>query len=153
MERTNIHATALVVGGLGLLIVGNSGAGKSLLASAIIERSRQTGRFAALVADDRVWLSVTHGRLVAEAPAEIEGLIELRGYGPAGTDFERLAVIDRQVRLVAPADAPRVHSDKAENVMGIRLPTLLLGERATLASCAAVIAWLAAPDFGHTPPV
>ena len=145
MERVNAHATALVVGETGLLIAGDSGAGKSLLAAELIARARGRGRFAALVADDRVWLSVHGGRLVAEAPAAIEGLIELRGYGPAAARFERQVVIDRQVRLVEPAAAPRFREIERESVAGIGLPTLRLTARTTLASAAAVLAWLEAP--------
>ena len=56
-----------------------AGPGKSSLALAVVEHFRLRGRFAALVADDGVWLSVAAGRLVAEAPQAIAGLVEIRG--------------------------------------------------------------------------
>lgn len=81
----NVHATALVVGRAGqalgaparagILLLGTSGAGKSDLALRLI------GRGARLVADDRTLLSVERGRLVARAPDNISGLIEVRGVG------------------------------------------------------------------------
>lgn len=147
MERQNIHATALVVGGCGLLILGASGSGKSLLASALIEKAHGRGIFGALVSDDRVWLSSTHGRLIAEAPEKIAGLIELRGYGPAKAPCERKAVVDRAVRLVEPETAPRLRESGWEEVAGMALPGLSLAARNTLGSVAAIMAWLDASDF------
>lgn len=146
MKRHNIHATALVVGGAGLLILGPSGSGKSLLASTLLESARARNIFAALVSDDRVWLSLTHGRLVAEAPTETAGLIETRGYGLAATCFESGAIVDRLVRLDASV-APRLREIRAEDLAGTTLPSLLLAARNTCASVAAIMAWLDAPDY------
>ncbi len=86
-----VHGTAVLVGAHGVLIRGGSGAGKSMLALALIERG------ARLIGDDRVTLSVRNGRLIASAPAATGGLIELRGRGPVGRPYERAGVI----RLVA----------------------------------------------------
>ena len=86
-----VHGTAVLVGSDGVLIRGESGAGKSLLAFTLIERG---GR---LIADDRLMLSACHGRLVGTAPAAIAGRIELRGRGVVTLPHERGAVI----RLVA----------------------------------------------------
>ena len=58
-----VHATAVLVGADGVLIRGESGAGKSALALALIERG------ARLIADDRLMLSACHGRLVATRAA------------------------------------------------------------------------------------
>ena len=86
-----VHATAVLVGAEGVLIRGESGTGKSLLALALIERG------ARLIADDRLMLSACHGRLVATAPAAIAGRIELRGRGVITMPHEQGGVI----RLVA----------------------------------------------------
>jgi len=86
-----MHATAVLVGAEGVLIRGESGTGKSLLALALIERG------ARLIADDRLMLSACHGRLVATAPAAIAGRIELRGRGVITMPHEQGGVI----RLVA----------------------------------------------------
>ena len=71
-----LHASAVAVGGRGVLILGRSGAGKSALALALI------GRGATLVADDRVELTRRDDALIARCPSEaIRGLIEARGFG------------------------------------------------------------------------
>lgn len=87
----SVHGTAVLVGAYGVLIRGGSGAGKSMLAHALIERG------AWLIADDRVTLSACHGRIVATAPAATAGLMELRGRGLIAMPYERFAVI----RLIA----------------------------------------------------
>lgn len=144
MEPVNLHATALVAGGAGLLIRGPSGAGKSRLALALIDLCRARGRFAALVADDRVWLSAHGGRLVAAAPQPIAGLVEIRGYGPAPLAHEKRAVIDRLVVLVEPEDAPRHREDATGTVagLGLALPRLDLAARDAEGAARAVLAWL-----------
>lgn len=86
-----VHATAVLVGAQGVLIRGESGAGKSALALALIERG---GR---LIADDRLTLSVCHDRVVASAPQATLGMIELRGRGVISVAHERAGVI----RLIA----------------------------------------------------
>ena len=52
---TGIHATAVVYGESGVLILGPSGSGKSALALALLARARDSGLFGALIGDDRVW--------------------------------------------------------------------------------------------------
>jgi len=59
----------------GVLIIGKSGAGKSDLALRLIERG------AILVSDDRTDLQLIGGYLIARAPANLRGLIEVRGVG------------------------------------------------------------------------
>jgi serine kinase of HPr protein (carbohydrate metabolism regulator) len=86
-----VHGTVVLVGADGVLIRGDSGAGKSALAHALIERG------ARLVADDRLTLSACHERIVATAPRAILGLLELRGRGVIQVPHEKSAV----VRLVA----------------------------------------------------
>jgi len=141
--RVNLHATALVAGASGVLVFGPSGAGKSSLALATVDLARLRGRFAALVADDRVWVSPVAGRLVAEAPAAIAGLVEIRGCGPVPSPHEPRAVIDRVVRLVDAAEAPRVADEAAtETILGISLPRLDLAARESAGGARALLAWL-----------
>ena len=81
----NVHATCVVLARAapsfgarhdsGVLIMGRSGAGKSDLALRLIERG------AILVSDDRTELVLTGGALIARAPANLRGLIEVRGVG------------------------------------------------------------------------
>lgn len=142
MRRRNLHATAMVLGGRGLLLFGPSGAGKSSLALHLLDLCGGRRVFACLVADDRVWVSARNGRLVAEAPEAIAGLVEVRGFGPAPFRHEGRAVIDGAVRLVDPASAPRHREDAADTILGIRLPRLDLRAGDEAGAARAVVAWL-----------
>ncbi|HRD78748.1 MAG TPA: HPr kinase/phosphatase C-terminal domain-containing protein, partial [Hyphomicrobiaceae bacterium] len=79
-----IHATAIAVEGLAVLIRGPSGAGKSELALRCMMAGAWIGERhcrARLVADDRVSLRPCGLRLLASAPAPITGRLEVRGVG------------------------------------------------------------------------
>jgi serine kinase of HPr protein (carbohydrate metabolism regulator) len=83
--RTNVHASCVVLGQAGLvfgapedagvLLLGDSGSGKSDLALRLIERG------AILVSDDRTELFLEDGELWASPPPSIAGLLEVRGVG------------------------------------------------------------------------
>ena len=89
----NIHASCVAIGGRGILLLGDSGAGKSEIALCLIDRG------AVLVADDRTLLSVKNGVLRAAAPASIRGLIEIRGLGIVALPTRASAAIALVVRL------------------------------------------------------
>ncbi|MGF6173501.1 HPr kinase/phosphorylase [Ensifer sp. 4252] len=104
----NVHGTAMVLGTTGFLVTGPSGIGKSRLALACISAARQMGHFAALVADDRVDLTMEKGRIIARCPAAIEGLIEIRGAGIAKLDTVPAAVMDWAILPVSEPFDPRL---------------------------------------------
>jgi serine kinase of HPr protein (carbohydrate metabolism regulator) len=70
-----VHATTIDIAGLGLLILGASGAGKSDLALRLIADG------ALLVADDQTLVEARGDGLWATAPVAIAGMIEARGVG------------------------------------------------------------------------
>ena len=70
-----VHATCIAVDGKALLILGQSGAGKSALGLSLMAMG------ATLVADDRVILTAHDGAVLASCPVPIRGLIEARGVG------------------------------------------------------------------------
>lgn len=70
-----IHATCVALGSVGVLLLGQSGSGKSDLALRLMSRG------AMLVADDQVILHVQDGHLVANVDDAIRGLLEIRGIG------------------------------------------------------------------------
>lgn len=72
----SIHATCVALDGVGILLRGPSGSGKSDLALRLIDRG------ARLVADDRVVLRAEGDEVLAEAPPSLRGLLEVRGVGP-----------------------------------------------------------------------
>ena len=80
-DAVNTHATGLVLGEHGLILRGPSGAGKSLLALELLAQFESRGEKAMLVSDDRVDIAKEGAGLVMRAPANIAGLIELRGRG------------------------------------------------------------------------
>lgn len=70
-----IHASCVAIGGRAILLIGPSGAGKSDLALRLIDEG------ATLVSDDYTDLGVRRGALLANAPTNIWGQIEVRGLG------------------------------------------------------------------------
>ena len=113
-----IHATAVLLGSDGVLIRGASGAGKSSLALALIERG------ARLIADDRLFISAVHGRLVATAPAAIAGQIELRGRGIIDVPHEQGGVIRLIADIVGEEELERMPEPHhlSTVLLGITLP-------------------------------
>ena len=100
MSRSNIHATGLVLGKVGLILRGVPGAGKSLLALELLDEWDARGLPAKLVSDDRIDIEATSKGLVMHAPKAIEGLIELRGRGIVSRPFVTKAPLDLVVDLV-----------------------------------------------------
>jgi HPr kinase/phosphorylase len=121
-----VHASAVLIGSRAALIRGPAGSGKSRLASALIEAAAGGRiRFARLVADDRVELAASHGRLLVRPPAALAGLIEVRGLGVRRGAFEAVAVVGLVIDLAA-ADSERIPAPSAQTaeINGIRLPRL-----------------------------
>ena len=121
-----VHASAVLVGTRAVLIRGPAGTGKSRLALALIDAGRAGRlRFARLVADDRVELAAAGGRLIASAPENIRGLLEVRGLGVRRLAAEPRAVVGLVVDLQA-ADAERLPAGAAlsAEINGITLPRL-----------------------------
>ncbi|MCX6873463.1 MAG: HPr(Ser) kinase/phosphatase [Verrucomicrobia bacterium] len=71
----NVHGCMVDMRGIGILLIGKSGSGKSETAIGLIERG------ASLVADDMVCIKYVGGELVATAPALSRGYMEIRGIG------------------------------------------------------------------------
>jgi len=82
MSKTiTIHATCVAIDGLGVLLVGKSGTGKSDLAIRLIENG------GLLVSDDQVILTIKDNQVFASPPAKLAGLLEVRGVGICEYDF------------------------------------------------------------------
>jgi serine kinase of HPr protein (carbohydrate metabolism regulator) len=105
---SNVHGTAIVIGTTGFLFIGPSGAGKSAVALHCIGEARARGLFAAMVSDDQVLVCVAGDRLVAQAPASIAGLAEVRGAGIVPVKTIEAAVLHRAVRPIEPPFAERL---------------------------------------------
>jgi serine kinase of HPr protein (carbohydrate metabolism regulator) len=110
----NIHATAIVVGDRGLLFVGPSGIGKSMMAFNCLSTARRQNVRSLLVADDQVFMSRDGNRIVATCPPAIAGMIELRGSGIITMDHVATAPMDLAIRVVSPADCERLPPENEE---------------------------------------
>ena len=74
--RRTMHGVLVDVYGVGMLITGNSGVGKSEAALELVKRGHR------LVADDAVDIRrVSAGRLVGQAPEMVRNFMEIRGIG------------------------------------------------------------------------
>ena len=74
-ESTSLHGCMVDFRGVGVLIMGKSGSGKSETAIGMLERG------GALVADDLVRIRNIGGELIAKSPDLARGYIEMRGIG------------------------------------------------------------------------
>jgi len=90
----NIYASCIKWKNNGILLIGDSGSGKSdICLRFIINHS------ALLVADDRVDLSVAEDKVIASCPEKISGLLEVRGVGIKKVPFAEQAQIKLVVEL------------------------------------------------------
>ncbi len=123
MSPPTIHGTAVVVGEAGVLIRGASGTGKTALAFALIESARRDGLYAAFIADDRVALAATNGRLLARCPEAIAGLAERRGRGIEKVEHVPAAAIRLVADLEDPEALPRLPDDAetAVEIEGVKV--------------------------------
>ncbi len=141
-----IHATTLLLGEIGVVIRGASGAGKSSLAAQWLASPPRLPHMGSalicrLVADDQTRICAQNGRLLAGAPASLVGLLEMRGLGIASlkaTNSTPSAFLhgryEKKVDVGLVID--RVESDRMpengeETVVleGIPLPRLVLSPR------------------------
>ena len=100
----------------GVLVEGPSGAGKSDLAL------RTIGLGPRLVADDRVLVFVSSGRLYGKAPAPLAGLLEARGVGIVSVPPLEFAEIVLLVRCKGSIE--RMPGPEPENILGVAVPVI-----------------------------
>ena len=72
---TNIHGSLMEIYSMGVLILGESGIGKSETTLELIKKGHK------LIADDRVDITMIRGKLIARAPELLYGVMEVRGIG------------------------------------------------------------------------
>jgi HPr kinase/phosphorylase len=97
--EASLHATAVIYGESGVLILGPSGSGKSALALALMARATAIGSFGALIGDDRIFVSEAHGRLIARGATNMAGLIERRATGLIMVRHQTATVVRLAVEL------------------------------------------------------
>ena len=140
LSSETLHVSCVAKDGRAILIAGRSGAGKSDLALRLIDRG------AILVSDDYTVVRRVSGKLLAAAPRNIEGQMEVRGVGldkvKSVSDIPvSLAVdLDRDVERL-----PEMHDPLV--VAGIKVPVIGLNG---LEPSAPVKVELALAQFGLT---
>ena len=128
---TILHGVMLDILGIGVLITGNAGIGKSETALELISRGHR------LVADDSVIVKCEGGVAKATCPPKIKHYMEVRGigivnvknmFGPGSVLLEKN--IDLIVKLVPWDDMPeydRLGDEKQTiNVLGIEIPSVMI---------------------------
>ncbi|WP_380877834.1 HPr kinase [Sphingomonas sp. DBB INV C78] len=139
LSSETLHASCVEIGGRAVLLHGRSGSGKSDLALRLIDRG------ARLISDDYTIVRRAGAGLVATAPANIKGRIEVRGVGILPMD----TVESAPVALMALLDelVERMPDDSAamRPVAGLQLPVIAL---AALEASAPIKLELALARFG-----
>lgn len=114
-----VHATSIAINGQGVLLAGPSGSGKSDLALRLIDRG------AVLISDDYTLVKRIDGRLIATAPANIVGKIEVRGIGvvdlPYVAEAPVVLLIDLSDLVERLPDAPTMRM-----IAGVDVPIVKL---------------------------
>ncbi|MCB8837329.1 HPr kinase/phosphorylase [Aurantimonas sp. VKM B-3413] len=77
----NVHASAIAIGGLGILVRGPARSGKSALCLSALRRGASLDLPSFLVADDRVLLEAADGQVTLRAHPGLRGMIEISGVG------------------------------------------------------------------------
>lgn len=111
-----LHGTCLEIDGVGVLLRGPSGSGKSDLALRMMDGG------ARLVADDQVETQALGGRLRAVAPETLDGLMEVRGVGVVSVPTIASVEVSLVIELMPSEDVPRMPEPSHTEIEGVRLP-------------------------------
>lgn len=110
------HATCVSVKGVGILLEGPSGVGKSDLALRLIDQG------AILVADDQVVITRGPQDLLASPPATTAGLLEVRGLGLFTQSYAPSTPVHAVITLESARDFERLPLPESIGILGFSLP-------------------------------
>jgi serine kinase of HPr protein (carbohydrate metabolism regulator) len=117
LSAETVHASTVAMDGRAVLIMGPSGAGKSDLALRLLDRGFT------LVSDDQTIVRKNGDRLIASAPPNIAGKLEIRGIGIVEMETNNNVPVALLVELTS--EIQRLPDENRERpVLGIKLPLI-----------------------------
>lgn len=117
LSAETIHASTVAIGGRAVLITGPSGCGKSDLALRLLDRGFE------LVSDDQTIVKRDGDRLVATAPPNIAGKLEVRGIGIVEVEYVGDMPIGLIIELTSEIER-MPDEDRERQILGVRLPLI-----------------------------
>ena len=122
MNLKRIHSTSVVIDDNGVLILGDSGSGKSDLALRLIDNG------ATLISDDISICRKNSNNIYLYCPPEIKGLLEVREIGIITVPFvERIKL--RLVVNLRSKNNERFPKDNSFRILGIKIPLISIKEK------------------------
>ena len=117
MNLKRMHSTSVVIDDNGVLILGDSGSGKSDLALRLIDNG------ATLISDDISICRKNSNNIYLYCPPEIKGLLEVREIGIITVPFvERIKL--RLVVNLKSNNNERFPKDSSFRILGIKIPII-----------------------------
>ena len=117
MNLKRIHSTSVVIDDNGVLILGDSGSGKSDLALRLIDSG------ATLISDDISICRKNSNNIYLYCPPEIKGLLEVREIGIITVPFVEKIKLRLVVNLKS-NNNERLPKDNCFRILGIKIPII-----------------------------
>lgn len=125
----NFHACLIQLEGRGVLITGQSGAGKTSLMLGLLEAAQHKNQSVNFVSDDQVILTAENGNLIGSPPDAIAGKIEIFGFGIIDIANIANSQIDLLVQLEPDESLERLPDPKHSILLNINVPCISVPER------------------------
>jgi HPr kinase/phosphorylase len=151
-EQICLHGTCISVNGEGILILGRPGAGKSDLALRLIDEPGHgiSGALmrSELVSDDQVIITRREGKLIASAPSNISGKLEIRGLGIVALATQSSVPLSLIVKLQVHSAIERLPDRGTFDILGLALPLVEIDGNSPSAPARlrAALQWLKQPN-------